>query len=143
MDSANHLVKYINSLDDISTYTYNGDGDRIKMTIDIKNGPDGRGNSKGNGNGNNNGNSDPNCHSAPPGFVPPGLAKKCGYEEEPFPDNQKGGPRDGWEPQFKKKQWEFRYINDVSLDLPEPIQVTEADPTQGTKPLSMDIHTNA
>lgn len=48
------------------------------------------------GKGNNNvrgvGNSDTKCHMVPPGFIPPGLAKKCGYGEEPFPDNSKRKP---------------------------------------------------
>ncbi|CAM2777412.1 RHS repeat-associated core domain-containing protein [Paenibacillus sediminis] len=41
-----------------------------------------------------------------------------------------GGPRDGWEKQYKKTHWELNYTNDVSLDLPEPLQVTEADETK-------------
>ncbi|GAA4856161.1 hypothetical protein GCM10023310_39130 [Paenibacillus vulneris] len=50
--------------------------------------------------------------------------------EEPYPDMHPGGPREGWEKQFKKKHWEFNYTNDVSLGLPEPIMVTEADETK-------------
>ncbi|WP_367903402.1 RHS repeat domain-containing protein [Paenibacillus sp. PL2-23] len=59
-----------------------------------------------------------------------GLAKKCGYTDEEYPDMHPGGPRDGWEKQHKKQHWELNFTNDVSLALPEPLQVTEADPTK-------------
>jgi RHS repeat-associated protein len=42
-----------------------------------------------------------------------------------------GGPREGWETQFKKKHWEFNYTNDVSLANPEPLQVTDKDQLSG------------
>jgi RHS repeat-associated protein len=118
---------------DISRFSYDGDGNRIKMTVDVAHGPNGRGNSKGQGNGNGlgNGNGQFKCgHVVPPGFVPPGLAKKCGQGEQPYPDEHPGGPRDGWETQHKKKHWEFHYTNDISLALPEVLQVTEDDATK-------------
>ncbi|QWU15558.1 hypothetical protein SAMN04487895_112100 [Paenibacillus sophorae] len=61
------------------------------------------------------------------GFIPPGLAKKCGQTDEEYPDLHPGGPQDGWEKQYKKEHWELNFTNDVSLALPEPLQVTEAD----------------
>ena len=96
-DTANRLTKQINPEGDMTQYTYDGDGNRMGMIIDLAHGPDGRnsgkgngnhgnGNSNGNGNGNdngndnnNNGNSSSKCDQVvPAGFVPPGLAKKCG-----------------------------------------------------------------
>ncbi|XEC95220.1 hypothetical protein AB6A23_01160 [Paenibacillus tarimensis] len=59
----------------------------MKMTIDYAAGPNGNGNGIGKA----------NCHVVPPGFIPPGLAKKCGYYDEEYPDMHPGGPRDGWE----------------------------------------------
>ncbi|GIO66603.1 hypothetical protein [Paenibacillus cookii] len=38
-----------------------------------------------------------------------------------------GGPRDGWEKQYKKRHWELNFTNDVSLELPEPLQAAETD----------------
>lgn len=114
---------------DRSRFSYDGDGNRIKMTVDVDKGPNGRGNGKGQGQGIG---TDPSkCGDVvPPGFVPPGLAKKCGQGEEPYPDEHPGGPRDGWETQHKKKHWEFHYTNDISLALPEVLQVTEDDATK-------------
>lgn len=142
-NSANLLQKHINAKGDVSQYEYDGDGNRTKLTVDVAAGPKGNkgnnGNGHGNGNGNGNGhgkgrgngkgNGNGKCHVVPPGFIPPGLAKKCGQVEEPYPDMHPGGPREGWEKQYKKKHWEFNYTNDVSLALPEPIMVTEADET--------------
>jgi RHS repeat-associated protein len=42
-----------------------------------------------------------------------------------------GGPREGWEKQFKKKHWEFNFTNDVSLANPEPLQVTDKSQLNG------------
>ncbi|WNQ12224.1 polymorphic toxin-type HINT domain-containing protein [Paenibacillus aurantius] len=131
-NGANRLVQQVNDQGDSSRYAYDGDGNRVSMMLDLANGPKKRGNGKGNGNA---GSGNPNqgggkCHTVPPDFVPPGLAKKCGQVEEPYPDMHPGGPREGWEPQYKKKHWEFRYTNDVSLALPEPLMATEADETK-------------
>ncbi|MBD0379576.1 DUF6531 domain-containing protein [Paenibacillus sedimenti] len=136
-DSSNRLKQHRSAKKDISQFFYDGDGNRTKMIVDVKHGPTdhSNGNGQGNGNGNsnnNNGNGNGKCHEVPPGFIPPGLAKKCGQVEEPYPDMHPGGPREGWEPQFKKKHWEFNYTNDVSLALPEPLQVTDKDQLNGT-----------
>ncbi|WP_373231853.1 DUF6531 domain-containing protein [Cohnella sp.] len=172
-NGASRLIEQINSKGDITRYAYDGDGNRMKMIVDlayipedgrgIGNGNGGNGNSNGTGDGNGgsdclevppgfvppgladkcgnadggsepgNGNGDgsgaQNCFTVPPGFVPPGLAGKCGGETT-YPEDHPGGTRDGWEKQYKKKHWEFHYTNDVSLALPEPIQVTESDPTK-------------
>ncbi|MFC5986360.1 RHS repeat domain-containing protein, partial [Marinicrinis lubricantis] len=98
-DAAGRLRQMINHKGDISRYDYDGDGNRVRMTMDVAAGPKGNnGNGNGNnGNGNGNGNGPKNCHVVPPGFIPPGLAKKCGWEDESIPDYHKGGPRDGWE----------------------------------------------
>ncbi|MGG1517988.1 RHS repeat-associated core domain-containing protein [Paenibacillus oryzisoli] len=155
-NSANRLKQQRNPKGDVSQYFYDGDGNRTKMTVDVAHGPtdhsdggNGQGNSNGNGNngngngnngnngngngnnGNGNGNGPNKCHEVPPGFIPPGLAKKCGQVEEPYPDMHPGGPREGWEKEFKKKHWEFNYTNDVSLALPEPLQVTDKDQLSG------------
>jgi RHS repeat-associated protein len=138
-NSANRLNQHTNPWGDVTQYFYDGDNNRIKMTVDVKHGPNERGNGNGNngndnGNGNGNPNSNPNCHIVPPGFIPPGLAKKCGQLEEPYPDEHPGGPRDGWERQHKKKHWEFHYTNDVSLALPEPIQATDKSQLTSEEP---------
>jgi RHS repeat-associated protein len=138
-DSANRLKQHRSAKQDISQFFYDGDGNRTKMIVDVDHGPtdhgdggNGQGNSNGNGNGNNgNGNSSNKCHEVPPGFIPPGLAKKCGQVEEPYPDLHPGGPREGWEKEFKKKHWEFDFTNDVSLANPEPLQVTDKDQLSG------------
>ncbi|GAA0352335.1 DUF6531 domain-containing protein [Bacillus horti] len=158
--SNNKLIQAINHKGDITNYFYDGDGNRVKMTLDIQRGPggnngnngnnngnngnNGNGNNGNNGNGNNgngnngngngnngnNGNGHNKCDFVvPPGFVPPGLAKKCGTGEDPYPDSHPGGPRDGWEHQHKKRHWEFHYTNDVTLALPEVLQVAEIDTT--------------
>ncbi|MFD0959132.1 hypothetical protein [Paenibacillus chungangensis] len=62
----------------------------MRMTIDYVAGPKGN---NGNSNGNGNGNGPANCHVVPPGFIPPGLAKKCGQVDEEYPDMHPGGPR--------------------------------------------------
>jgi len=129
-DSDNRLIQQTNQWGDISRFEYDGDGNRVKMTIDIEKGPNGRGNGKGNGKGKGNGNGKGKCHVVPPGFIPPGLAKKCGLGEDPEPVEHPGGPRDGWEKQYKKKHWEFYYTHDASLALPEVIQVSENDPSK-------------
>ncbi|MEC0147840.1 DUF6531 domain-containing protein [Paenibacillus alginolyticus] len=151
-DSANRLKQHRSAKKDISQFFYDGDGNRTKMIVDVDHGPtdhsvggNGQGNSNGNngngnngngngnnGNGNGNGNGKNKCHEVPPGFIPPGLAKKCGQVEEPYPDMHPGGPREGWEKQFKKKHWEFNYTNDVSLANPEPLQVTDKDQLSGS-----------
>ncbi|CAM4211443.1 DUF6531 domain-containing protein [Paenibacillus alkaliterrae] len=159
-NGASRLIEQINRSGDVTRYAYDGDGNRMKMIVDLAYIPeDGRGTGDGNGgsdclevppgfvppgladkcgnadggsepgNGNDDGSGAPDCFTVPPGFVPPGLADKCGGETT-YPDDHPGGTRDGWEKQFKKKHWEFHYTNDVSLALPEPIQVTEADPTK-------------
>ncbi|AIQ14551.1 hypothetical protein PDUR_23675 [Paenibacillus durus] len=151
-NGANRLIQQTNAKGDITRYAYDGDGNRMKMTIDYAHGGTGNGNGNGNGKGNNgngngngkgnngngngngngnngngNGNGWDNCKVVPPGFIPPGLAKKCGQTDEEYPDLHPGGPRDGWEKQYKKEHWELNFTNDVSLALPEPLQVTEAD----------------
>ncbi|WP_147381843.1 RHS repeat-associated core domain-containing protein [Paenibacillus nanensis] len=149
-NSANRLIQHINEAGDITRYTYDGDDNRISMIVDLAHGPKGNGNNgnngkgnngngNGNGNGNNNGNGNGNngngngngnkCdHVVPPGFVPPGLAKKCGQdwgdETETYPIEHPSGPRDGWEHQYKKKHQEYYFTNDVSMALPEAIQIT-------------------
>ena len=134
-NAANRLVQQTNDRGDVSSYAYDGDGNRLLMTADVEAGPDsgsshGHDNMDGNGNGNGNGNG--KCHTVPPGFIPPGLAKKCGQVDEPYPDKHPGGPRDGWEKEYKKKHWEFHYTNDVSLALPEPLQVTDKSQLNGS-----------
>ncbi|WP_410514431.1 DUF6531 domain-containing protein [Paenibacillus sp. BR2-3] len=143
-NGANRLTGQTNAKGDITRYAYDGDGNRMKMTIDYAHGGSGKGNGKGNGNGNSgkgnsngngngnensngNGNGSNTCKVVPPGFIPPGLAKKCGNADEEYPDLHPGGPRDGWEKQFKKEHWELNFTNDVSLALPELIEVAEAD----------------
>ncbi|MCJ8014565.1 DUF6531 domain-containing protein [Paenibacillus sp. KQZ6P-2] len=150
-DGANRLIRQTNERGDVTQYAYDGDGNRMKMTIDYAHGGKGHGNGNGNGNGNNgnngngnngngnngngnngngnngNGNGKDKCHVVPPGFIPPGLAKKCGQYDEEYPDMHPGGPRDGWEKQYKKEHWELNFTNDVSLALPEPLQVAETD----------------
>lgn len=83
------------------------------MTIDYAHG--GTGNGNGNGNGNENGTE--NCQVVLPGFIPPGLKKKCGWTDEEYPDMHPGGPRDGWDQQYKKEHWELNFINALSLAL--------------------------
>lgn len=138
-DGAGRLIRQINEKGDITSYLYDGDDNRMQMIVDYAHG--GRGNGNGNGNGNDNGNGIGNgngngngngldkCKVVPPGFIPPGLAKKCGQYDEPYPDMHPGGPRDGWEKQYKKTNWEITFTNDISLALPEPLQATEADGT--------------
>lgn len=92
-NAANKLVEVINKHNEDTDYTYDGFGNRIKTTIDLKHpGGGNRPDNPGNGNGNDNGNGNANGHDK---------------------DNN-GNPHPGWGHQYKRDEMELNYVVDIT-----------------------------
>ncbi|WP_252863231.1 RHS repeat-associated core domain-containing protein [Paenibacillus riograndensis] len=85
-DASNRLIKNTNTYGDITTYQYDGDGNRVSMRTTIGDGA---------------------------------------LQDTYLPDNPAGN-RDGWEPQYKKRQLELYFTNDITMSIPQPLMATGA-----------------
>lgn len=86
-DASNRLVGNTNAYGDITTYEYDGDGNRVSMRTTIGD----------------------------------------GVLQDAYLPGHPAGNRDGWEPQYKKRQIELYFTNDVTLSTPQPLTASGAD----------------
>lgn len=100
-NSANRLVKHVNPEQDISQYAYDGDGNRVKMTV-------------GEGRCSHDDDED-DCDD-----------KRCEDRDDDCSDRYAIRSYDDCDDDDDCKR-EFHYTNDVSLALPEPLMVTGAN----------------
>nr|WP_252863232.1 RHS repeat-associated core domain-containing protein [Paenibacillus riograndensis] len=85
-DASNRLIKNTNTYGDITTYQYDGDGNRVSMRTTVGDGA---------------------------------------VQDAYLPGNP-AGTRDGWEPQYKKRQLELYFTNDITMSIPQPLMATGA-----------------
>ncbi|MHA6530785.1 DUF6531 domain-containing protein [Paenibacillus sp. BAC0078] len=86
-DASNRLIGNTNVSGDITTYKYDGDGNRVSMRTTIGD----------------------------------------GAIQDAYPSGNPAGNRDGWEPQFKKRQLDIYFTNDITMSIPQPLTATGAD----------------
>lgn len=44
--------------------------------------------------------------------------------QDAYPSSDPAGTRDGWEPQYKKKQLDIYFTNDITMSIPQPLTAT-------------------
>ncbi|MBY9077096.1 hypothetical protein KIH86_04025 [Paenibacillus sp. HN-1] len=82
--ASNRLIQNTNTYGDVTTYQYDGDGNRVSMRTTV--GDD----------------TIPNA----------------------YPSSNPAGTRDGWESQYKKRQLDIYFTNDITLSNPQPLMAT-------------------
>ncbi|KWX75165.1 hypothetical protein AMQ83_36260, partial [Paenibacillus riograndensis] len=85
-DASNRPIKNTHTDGDITTYQYDGDGNRVSMRTTVGDGA---------------------------------------VQDAYLPGNP-AGTRDGWEPQYKKRQLELYFTNDITMSIPQPLMATGA-----------------
>ncbi|WP_025704173.1 DUF6531 domain-containing protein, partial [Paenibacillus graminis] len=85
-DASNRLVGNTNAYGDITTYQYDGDGNRVSMQTILGD----------------------------------------GAVQDAYPSGNPAGNRDGWEPQYKKRQLDIYFTNDTTMSIPQPLTATGA-----------------
>jgi len=58
-----------------------------------------------------------------------GIAIEDGSVQDGYLPSNPAGNRDGWEPQYKKRQMDIYFVNDITLDIPAPLTATDATGT--------------
>jgi RHS repeat-associated protein len=86
-DASNRLIGNTNAYGDITTYKYDGDGNRVSMRTTIGD----------------------------------------GAIQDAYLSSNPAGNRDGWEPQYKKRQIDIYFTNDITMSIPQPLMATGAD----------------
>jgi RHS repeat-associated protein len=86
-DASNRLIGNTNTYGDITTYQYDGDGNRVSMRTTIGD----------------------------------------GAIQDAYLAGNPAGSRDGWEPQYKKRQLDIHFTNDITLSNPQPLMATGAE----------------
>ncbi|WP_245864319.1 DUF6531 domain-containing protein [Paenibacillus donghaensis] len=85
-DASNRLIGNTNASGDITTYKYDGDGNRVNMRTTIGD----------------------------------------GAIQDAYLSGNPAGKRDGWEPQYKKRQLDLYFTNDITMSIPQPLTATGA-----------------
>ncbi|WP_379142990.1 RHS repeat domain-containing protein [Paenibacillus sp. sgz500992] len=86
-DALNRLIGNTNAYGDITTYKYDGDGNRVSMRTTIGD----------------------------------------GAIQDAYLSSNPAWNRDGWEPQYKKRQIDIYFTNDITMSIPQPLMATGAD----------------
>jgi RHS repeat-associated protein len=86
-DASNRLIRNTNLSGDVTSYQYDGDGNRVSMRTTLGD----------------------------------------GSIQNAYPSGNPTGARDGWEPQYKKKQLDLYFTNDITMSIPQPLTTTGAD----------------
>ncbi|MBW4082933.1 RHS repeat-associated core domain-containing protein [Paenibacillus sp. S150] len=85
-DASNRLIGNTNTYGGITTYQYDGDGNRVSMRTTIGD----------------------------------------GAIQDAYLSGNPAGNRDGWEPQYKKRQLDIYFTNDITLSIPQPLTASGA-----------------
>ncbi|WP_143186398.1 DUF6531 domain-containing protein [Paenibacillus sp. P3E] len=86
-DASNRLIGNTNTSGDITTYQYDGDGNRVSMRTTLGD----------------------------------------GAIQDAYPPGNPACNRDGWEPQYKKRQLDIYFTNDITMGIPQPLTASGAD----------------